>query len=105
MYKQCIPYLSSIFSKLCSNKTIKQSHYGFKAYPCSNILIPLVNLTIYASILKLKSCFLKFNAKKKGGKIVLPLLLLFKVGRAIAPSSFAHEVVLVKFELDSYGAS
>ena len=35
---------------------------------------------------------LKFNA--------LPQFL--KVGRAIAPSSFAHEVVLVKFELQTH---
>ena len=34
MYKKCIPYLSGIFSKLCSNK--KKSRYGFKAYPCLN---------------------------------------------------------------------
>ena len=31
---------------------IKKSHYGFKAYPCPNILIPLDKWTIYASILK-----------------------------------------------------
>ena len=29
----------------------KKSHYGFKAYPCPNILIPLAKWTIYASIL------------------------------------------------------
>jgi hypothetical protein len=46
--------------------------------------------------------FLKFNAKK-GGKTILPSLPEFlKVGRAIAPSSFAHEVVLVKFELQTH---
>ena len=50
LYKKCIPYLSCIFSKLCSNKK-KKSHYGFKAYPCPNILIPLAKWTIYASIL------------------------------------------------------
>ena len=27
-------------------------HYGFKSYPCPNILIPLTKWTIYASILK-----------------------------------------------------
>ena len=31
---------------------IKKSHYGSKAYPCPNILIPLTKWTIYASILK-----------------------------------------------------
>ena len=31
---------------------IKKGHYGFKAYPCPNILIPLAEWTIYASILK-----------------------------------------------------
>ena len=50
LYKQCIPYLSGIFSKRCSNK--KKSHYGFKVYPCQNIPIPLAKWTIYASILK-----------------------------------------------------
>ena len=30
----------------------KVSHYGFKAYPCPNILIPLAKCTIYAFILK-----------------------------------------------------
>ena len=49
LYKKCIPYLSGIFLKLCSNK--KKSHYGFKAYPCPNILIPLAKWTINASIL------------------------------------------------------
>jgi hypothetical protein len=29
LYKQCIPYLSGIFSKLCSNK--KKGHYGSNA--------------------------------------------------------------------------
>ena len=46
-----IAYLSGIFSKLCSNNK-KKSHFGFKAYPCPNILMPLVKWTIYASILK-----------------------------------------------------
>jgi hypothetical protein len=36
---------------------------------------------------------------KRGAKLVcLPLPQFLKVGRAIAPNSFAHEVVLVKFE-------
>ena len=50
-----------------------------------------------------KVFFLKFNAKK-GGKTILPppLHQFLKVGRAIAPSSFAHEVVLVKFELQTH---
>ena len=30
----------------------KKSHYGFKAYPCPNIHIPLAKWTIYASIPK-----------------------------------------------------
>ena len=30
----------------------KKSHYGFKACPCPNILIPLAKWTIYASIIK-----------------------------------------------------
>ena len=34
---------------------------------------------------------------KRGAKLSLPQFL--KAERAIAPSSFAHEVVLVKFEL------
>ena len=33
-------------------KKKKKSHYGFKAYPCPNILIPLAKWTIYASLLK-----------------------------------------------------
>jgi len=40
--------------------------------------------------------------KKKGeGKLVLPPQL-FKVGRVIVPSFFSHEVVLVKFELQTH---
>ena len=50
--KKCISYmyLTGKFSKLCAQQ--KKSHYGFKAYPYPNIHIPLVNWTIYASILK-----------------------------------------------------
>ena len=40
-----------VYFQNCSNKK-KKSHYGFKAYPCPNILIPLAKWTIYASILK-----------------------------------------------------
>jgi hypothetical protein len=102
LYKKCIPYLSGIFSKLCSNKK-KKSRYGFKAYPCPNILILLAKWTIYASILKKKKKILKFNAKKEGKTISpLPWPQFLKVGRAIAPSSFALEVVLVKFELQTH---
>jgi hypothetical protein len=36
-----------VYFQLCSNK---KSHYGSKAYPCPNILIPLAKWTIYASI-------------------------------------------------------
>ena len=43
----CLEYFQN-----CVNKKIKKkSHYGFKAYPCPNILIPLDKWTIYASIL------------------------------------------------------
>ena len=42
-YKKGIPYLSGIFSKLCSNK---KKVTGFKAYPCPNIHIPLANWTL-----------------------------------------------------------
>ena len=43
---------------------------------------------------------------KRGAKLFCPPLPQFlKVGRAIASSSFAHEVVLVKFELQTHGAS
>ena len=52
---------------------------------------------------KVKKClFLKFNAKKGGKTILPPLPQFLKVGRAIAPGSFAHEVVLVKFELQTH---
>ena len=47
-----------------------------------------------------KIFFLKFNAKK-GAKLFPPPQFL-KVGRGIAPSSFAHDVVLVKFELQTH---
>ena len=84
--KKHIPYLTVKFSILCSNK--KKCHYGFKTYPYPNIIIPLANWT-------------KFNAKKGGGQIIYPQL--FKVGRAIiAPSSFFHEAVFVKFELQTH---
>ena len=42
---------------------------------------------------------------KRGAKLFPPLPQFLKVGRAIAPSSFALEVVLVKFELQTHGAS
>ena len=52
---------------------------------------------------KVKRFFpLKFNAKKGGKTILPPLPQFLKVGRAIAPSSFTHEVVLVKFELQTH---
>jgi hypothetical protein len=38
---------------------------------------------------------------KRGAKLFPPLPQFLKVGRAIAPSSFALEVVLVKFELQT----
>jgi hypothetical protein len=45
-----IVYLHFKGKKTAEIKT--KSHYGFKAYPYPNILIPLANWTIYASILK-----------------------------------------------------
>ena len=60
----------------------KKSHRSQSIYPCSNILIPLAKWTIYASILKSKSFFLKFKFKWGG--------------------PFAHEVVLMKFELQTH---
>ena len=81
MYKNVrIPYLSGIFSKRCSNK--KKSHRSQSIYPCPNILIPLAKWTIYASMLKSKCFFLKFKFKWGG--------------------PFAHEVVLMKFELQTH---
>ena len=44
----------------------------------------------------------KVNAKKGGKTIPPPLHQFSKVGRAIAPSSFALEVVLMKFELQTH---
>jgi hypothetical protein len=66
-------------------------------YPCK-----LAKWTIYASILKQKSFFFLNLMPKRGGKTILPPPQFLKVGRAIAPSSFAHEVVLVKFELQDF---
>ena len=43
----CLVY----FQNCAAIKKKKKSHYGFKAYPCPNILIPLAKWTIYASIL------------------------------------------------------
>ena len=73
-----LSYLSGIFSKLCSNKKKKTNPY----------------YSVLSRTEKGHGIFflLKFNA--------LPQFL--KVGRAIAPSSFAHEVVLVKFELQTH---
>jgi hypothetical protein len=39
---------------------------------------------------------------KRGAKLFPPLPQFLKVGRAITPSSFAHEVILVKFELQTH---
>ena len=81
-----------------------KSHYGFKMYLYPNIFIPLANWTIYVSrCSKKKVCFLKFKAKKKGGGVnYFCHPQLFKVVRVIVPSSFSHEVVLVKFELQTH---
>ena len=51
-----------------------------------------------------KVCFLKINAKKKRLNYFAPppLPQFLKVGRVISPSSFTHEVVLVKFELQTH---
>jgi hypothetical protein len=54
--------------------------------------IPLSKWTMYASILK----FFSLNLMPKRGQNSPQCL---KVGRTIAPSSIAHEVVLMKFEL------
>jgi hypothetical protein len=60
----------------------------------------LAKWTIYASILK----FLNLMPKRGGGQnsFLPPPPQFLKVGRAIAPSSFAHEVVLVQFELQDF---
>lgn len=84
--------------QICSNK---RSHYDFKVYPYRNIFIPLANWTIYASILKLKKNFFS-NLMPKVGLVFLPSTSLFKVGRAITLSSFAHEVTLLQFELQTH---
>ena len=48
LYEICTKNVFLIFK----TAAIKKSHFGFKAYPCPNILIPLAKWTIYASILK-----------------------------------------------------
>ncbi len=60
-YKKGIPYLSGIFSKLCSNKK-KKSLVSKHT---------LVQISIYPWLTgrfhtKVKKCFLKFNAKIRG---------------------------------------
>ena len=58
---------------------------------------------MFPCVVKKKVCFLKFKAKKKGGGVnYFCHPQLFKVGRVIVPSSFSHEVVLVKFELQTH---
>ena len=66
LYKKCIPYLSGIFSKLCSNKKKKKVTMVSKH---TLVQISLVKWTIYASIQSKKVFFLKFNAKKEGKTI------------------------------------
>jgi hypothetical protein len=100
LFKKCIPYLSGIFSKLCSNKknpvTMVSKHtlVQISLYPWLNGQYMLPYYSVLSRTEKGYGIFflLKFNA--------LPQFL--KVGRAIAPSSFAHEVVLVKFELQTH---
>jgi hypothetical protein len=46
--------------------------------------------------------FFFLNLMPKMGQNYSPLPQFLKVGRAIAPSSFALEVVLVKFELQTH---
>ena len=65
-------------------------------------LYPWLNGHYMLPYLSKKVFLLKFNAEKGVKTILLPLPQFLKVGRAIAPSSFAHEVVLVKFELQTH---
>ena len=44
----CLVY----FQNCAAIKKKIKSHYGFKAYLCPNILIPLAKWTIYASIIQ-----------------------------------------------------
>ena len=83
-----------------------KKHYGFKAYHCPNILIPLAKWTIYASILKLKSVFLKFNAKKGGKTICPPTPPQFFSGKGSCPQLFRTWSGISEVRTaDSYGAS
>ena len=67
--KKCIPYKSGQFSKL---QKLITGHYGFKAYPYPNILIPLANNICFHTRVKKKGIFLKIslttlNFSKWGG--------------------------------------
>ena len=84
----------------------KKIHYGFKAYPYPNILIPLANWTTYICFHTEVKRLLFFNVKGGGGKISFATINFSKWEREIAPSSFLYEVVFVKFELQIHnGAS
>jgi hypothetical protein len=55
LYEKCtknVFLICLVYFQNCAAKKKKKSHYGFKAYPCPNILILLAKWTIYASILK-----------------------------------------------------
>ena len=56
LYEKCTKDVSLIclvyFQNCAAIKKKVTIVYGFKAYPCPNILIPLAKWAIYASILK-----------------------------------------------------
>ena len=89
LYEKCIPYLSGKFSKMCSNK--KKSLW-FQSIPFSKYSYTLGILD--------NICFhFKLNAKKGG--LALPPSI-FQSGEGNCPQLLTNEVVLVKFELQTY---
>ena len=87
LYEKCISYLSGKFSKMCSNKKKSLWYQSIPKYPYT--------LGILDNI-----CFhFKLNAKKGG--LVLPPST-FQSGEGYCPQLLAHEVVLVKFELQTH---
>lgn len=79
---------------------IKKSHYSFNVYHYPIILIPLGNWTFKCFYSKQTSLFFS-NLMPKGGNLVLPPST-FQTGEDNYPSSFAHDVVFVKFELQTH---
>ena len=91
----CLVYFQNCSNKKKVTMVSKHTLVQISLYPWLNGQYML----LYYS----KKSFFSLNLMpKRGAKLFPPLPQFLKVGRAIAPSSFALEVVLVKFKLQTH---